>query len=171
MVNTVFWMINLLKGSLETALTTCRKEFKAILIILQNVMEDRLALIINDPLYQAILEVLDTRSYQLVEFKGLFGNVITVDCMFLPCHVCISEWIHTLWLPEWQEFFAWIKCEIWSLSDCNWTQSHNHLVLKKTLNHLAKLASLAKWLSVCLQTNWLWIQVQLKLLSIIFLQC
>ena len=84
-------MINLLKESLETALTTCRKEFKAILTRLQKVMEDRLALIINDPLYQAISEVLDTRSYQLVEFKGLFGNVITVDCMFLPCHVCISE--------------------------------------------------------------------------------
>ena len=25
-------------------------------------------------------------------------------------------------------------------SDCNWTQNQNHLVLKRTLNHLAKLA-------------------------------
>ena len=32
--------------------------------------------------------------------------------------------------------------------DCNWTRTHNHLVHKRTLNHLAKLASLAKWLSV-----------------------
>ena len=31
---------------------------------------------------------------------------------------------------------------------CNWTRTHNHLVHKGTLNHLAKLASLAKWLSV-----------------------
>ena len=30
--------------------------------------------------------------------------------------------------------------EIWSLSDCNWTQTHNHLVHKRTLIHLAKLA-------------------------------
>ena len=30
------------------------------------------------------------------------------------------------------------------LSDCNWTRTHNHLVHKRTLNHLAKLA---KWLS------------------------
>ena len=25
------------------------------------------------------------------------------------------------------------------LSDCNWTQTQNHLVLKQTLNHLAQL--------------------------------
>ena len=27
-----------------------------------------------------------------------------------------------------------------TLSDCNWTRTQNHLVLKRTLNHLAKLA-------------------------------
>ena len=27
-----------------------------------------------------------------------------------------------------------------NLSDCNWTRTHNHLVHKGTLNHLAKLA-------------------------------
>ena len=37
---------------------------------------------------------------------------------------------------------SWHK--IWSLSDCKWTQTHDHLVLKRTLNCLAKLA---KWLS------------------------
>ena len=34
------------------------------------------------------------------------------------------------------------------LSDCKWTRTHNHLVRKRTLNHLSKLASLAKCLSV-----------------------
>ena len=34
---------------------------------------------------------------------------------------------------------------LWSLSDCNWTWTHNHLVHKRTLNHSTKLA---KWLSV-----------------------
>ena len=29
--------------------------------------------------------------------------------------------------------------------DCNWTRTQNHLVLKRTLNHLAKLES-NKWL-------------------------
>ena len=34
-----------------------------------------------------------------------------------------------------------------SLSDCNWTRTHNHLVHKQTLNHLAKLAYLGKFCS------------------------
>ena len=47
-----------------------------------------------------------------------------------------------------KELLVRSRREISSVSDCNWTRSHNHLVNKKTLNHLAKLASLAKWLSV-----------------------
>ena len=39
--------------------------------------------------------------------------------------------------------------EIWSLSNCNWTRTHNHLVHKRTLNHLAKLV---KWLSCVVST-------------------
>ena len=38
---------------------------------------------------------------------------------------------------------------IWSLSDCSWTQTHNNLVHKRTLNHFAKLA---KWLSCVVST-------------------
>ena len=39
--------------------------------------------------------------------------------------------------------------DLWRLSDCSDIQSHNHLVCKKTLNHLTKLA---KWLSCVLST-------------------
>ena len=53
-----------------------------------------------------------------------------------------------------------------NISDCNWTRTHNHLVCKQTLNHLAKLADLAKWLSVRLQTKWLWVPVQLQSLKL-----
>ena len=35
----------------------------------------------------------------------------------------------------------------------------NHLVCKRTLNHLAKLACLAKWMSIHLWTNSLWVRV------------
>ena len=49
------------------------------------------------------------------------------------------------------------------LSDCNWTRTHNHVVHKRTLNHLAKLA---KWLSVHLWTKGLWVQVLLQSLKI-----
>ena len=43
-----------------------------------------------------------------------------------------------------KELFAQNKCNIWSLSYCNWTRTHNHLVSKRTRNHLTKQA---KWLS------------------------
>ena len=38
-------------------------------------------------------------------------------------------------------------------------QTHNHLVRKRTPNHLAKLTNLARWLSVSLQTEWLSVQI------------
>ena len=43
-----------------------------------------------------------------------------------------------------KELLAQNRREMWSLSECNWTRTHNHLVRKRTLNHLDKLA---KWLS------------------------
>ena len=39
-----------------------------------------------------------------------------------------------------KELFARSSREIWRWSDCNWTRTQNHLVLKWTLNHLAKRA-------------------------------
>ena len=48
-----------------------------------------------------------------------------------------------------KELLATNRCKIWSLSDCNWTQTHNHLVHKWTLNHLVELA---KWLSCGVST-------------------
>ena len=53
-----------------------------------------------------------------------------------------------------------------TISDCNWTRTHNHLVRKRTLNHLAKLASLVKWLNVRLRTKWVWFRVQLQSLKL-----
>ena len=57
----------------------------------------------------------------------IFTNRTPFDRMFLSCHIRVWEWIHTR-----------SRREIWRWSDCNWTQTQNHLVLKKTLNHLAK---------------------------------
>ena len=64
-----------------------------------------------------------------------------------------------------KEFLARKRDKIWSLSNCNWTRTHNHLVHKGTLNHLVKVASLAKWLSVRLWTKWLCVRVQLHSLG------
>ena len=43
-----------------------------------------------------------------------------------------------------KELLARSRCKIWSLSDCTWTCTQNHLGHKRTLNHLAKLTKLAK---------------------------
>ena len=63
-----------------------------------------------------------------------------------------------------KEFLARGRHKIWSLSDCNWTWTQNHLVRKQTLNHLAKLD---KWLSVNLRTKWFWVRFQLQSCDII----
>ena len=89
-----------------------------------------------------------------------------------------------VWLNV-KELFARSRGHIWCLSESNVIRTHNHLVCKRTLNHIAKLAkwpfsqtgqtghlvklatelnhlaNLAKWLSVRLQTKWLWVRITL----------
>ena len=48
-----------------------------------------------------------------------------------------------------KEFLARSRRHIWRLSDCNGTRTHNHLLRKRKLNHLAQLA---KWLSCVVST-------------------
>ena len=36
------------------------------------------------------------------------------------------------------ELLAQNRCDVWSLSDCKETRTHNHLICKRTLNNLAK---------------------------------
>ena len=69
-----------------------------------------------------------------------------------------------------KELLAPSRREIWSLSDCNWTRTQNHLVCKETLNHLTKLASLSNMLSVRLWIKWFWVRIQLQSVIISYLQ-
>ena len=61
-----------------------------------------------------------------------------------------------------KELLARNRREIWSLSDCSWTRSHNHWIRKRkrTLNHLAKLAKVLR-----LWTKRLCVRVQLQSLK------
>ena len=59
-----------------------------------------------------------------------------------------------------EELLAWNRRETQSLSDCIWTRTHNHLVRKRTLNRLAKLAkrlSCCKYLSI--RCIWLYVLI------------
>ena len=38
-----------------------------------------------------------------------------------------------------KNFFKDLREHATKINDCNWTRTHNHLVRKRTLNHLAKL--------------------------------
>ena len=94
--------------------------------------------------------------------------------MFTGNIILNMEWLYVLVTYSFQSEFILYNClnvkellgrssygrnEIWSLSDCNWTRTCNHLVRKRTFNYLAKLTY---WLSVRLQTKWLWVRVQLQ---------
>ena len=45
-----------------------------------------------------------------------------------------------------KELIARKRRNIWSLSDCNGTRTQNHLVQKRTLNHLPKLTKWFSWI-------------------------
>ena len=91
------------------------------------------------------------------------------NCMFLSCHVRVSTSKSTLYsCLNVKELLALNRRDIWSLSDYNGIQTHNHLFQGKTLNHLAKLASLAKWLSVRLQAKWLCVRIPLQSFKVSF---
>ena len=44
-----------------------------------------------------------------------------------------------------KELLARNRRDIWSLSDCNGTRTHKHLVRKRTLSHFAKLTKWFRW--------------------------
>ena len=96
---------------------------------------------------------------------------------YFPCYIlltlcsyhvtCAFQSESTLYIClNFKELLARNRRDIRSLSDCNETRTHNHLVRNRTLNHLTKLVSLAKCLSVRNQTKWLWVRVPLQ--SLIF---
>ena len=82
--------------------------------------------------------------------------IMTSDFSFLwyflnSCHVTYAfQSESTLYsCLDAKQLLARSRREIWKLRDYNWTPTQNHLVLKRTLNHLAKLV---KWLSCVLST-------------------
>ena len=124
------------------------------------------------------------------------GQMIEVCCEFLSVR-CI--WLHVIIMSRTsfrvnphsivcvnvKELLARSRCHNWSLSDSQEVRTHNHLVRKRTLNHLAKLAKwlscvvnsylygafdsmllschvkMTEWLSVRLRTKWLWVWISL----------
>ena len=76
----------------------------------------------------------------------------------------VRAWLHTYSVNSFNDKHKMTIID--TKYDCNWSRAQNHLVLKRTLNNLAKLASLAKWLNVCLRTKWFWVRAQLQSLKL-----
>ena len=60
--------------------------------------------------------------------------------MFLSCHVAFQSESSLYSCLNVKDVLDQNRRKIWRLNDCNWTRTQNHLVSKRTLNHLAKVA-------------------------------
>ena len=101
-------------------------------------------------------------------FHALFGRCTAFYGHFLV-DVVTSEGSTSIshhQLPECQGTPCSRKVRRWS--DCNWTRTQNHLVLKRTLNTRTKWPNgwvFGQMVSVHLRTKWLWVRVQLQSLK------
>ena len=77
---------------------------------------------------------------------------------------------HTLFIMNDSVYLNGINIEVFKqlqiLSDNNWIRNHDQLNRKQILNHLAKLAGLAKWLSLHLRTKCSWVRIPLLALKL-----
>ena len=91
------------------------------------------------------LEAVESRSRSLwkqkpLEAESLYFRVL-MDCTVYSYHLTYAfqseSTLHSC--LNIKELFPRNRRDIWSLSDCIGTRTHDRLVLKRTLNHLAKL--------------------------------
>lgn len=61
-----------------------------------------------------------------------------------------------------KDFLGSFMLQAEQFGECSRNQAHNLLVPKITLNYLAKMTSLAKWLNVYFQKKWLSVRIPLQ---------
>ena len=81
----------------------------------------------------------------LLFYDVFFNFSYAINCYFLTvCSYHVTYTFQSKSTPQSflnvKELLAQKRHYIWSLSDCNGARTHNHLVCKRTLNHLPKLA-------------------------------
>ena len=86
-----------------------------------------------------------SQTGQMIE---LCGKHLSVRCIWLYAIIlsrtCFRINPHSTVCLNVKELLAWNRRDVWGLIDSNGIRTHNHLVRKRKLNHLAKLV---KWLS------------------------
>ena len=110
-------------------------------------------MISNIKLFEKLWRTFARETREILNKPELFSRVyfqLSLDTLKLDkwsaytvcsCHVTYAfESESTLYsCLNVKELLARSRHEIWRWGDCNWTRAQNHLVLKRTLNHLAKL--------------------------------
>ena len=87
-------------------------------------------------------------------------EIIIFFILFFPTAVMGFYVTYTRNLLELPRNSLFNRRNIWILSDCNGTQTHNHLARKWT--QLFSQTGQFGWKSACLPTMWLWVQVLLQ---------
>ena len=87
-----------------------------------------------------VAAVIDPPLIQFIFCKSFYKRIQTKYCMLLHVTYAFQSESTLDSCLNTKELLSRNRHEIRSLSDCNWTRIHNHLVRKRTLNHLAKLA-------------------------------
>ena len=100
-----------------------------------------------------------SQTDQVIELYDEYFYLYGALSVWTVCHYNVqftfqSESALYSWLNV-KELLARSRCSIWTLSDCNGTQTQNHLFCKETLNHLAKLV----WKNLLLPQNHLLISL------------
>ena len=70
--------------------------------------------------------------------------------VFIMAHTSFRVNLHSIVSQSVKELLAQCRCHIWSLSDSSGIWTHNYLVRKRILNHLAKLG---KWFNCVMSTS------------------
>ena len=99
---------------------------------------------ISSPLRSSIIYDHGTIFLAFLITNLLLTNLESSLCVVIMSRTSIRVNPHSIVYLNVKELLARSRRHIWSLSDSNVIQTHKHLVCKRTLNHLAKLA---KWLS------------------------
>ena len=85
-------------------------------------------------------------SYQMIELsceilsvRCIWFNVLIISRRFFTGESTLSICLNL------KELLDQKRCNIWNLSDCNGTQTHNELLHERSLNYLAQLIKWLNW--------------------------
>ena len=106
-----------------------------------------------------VLSFLEDELKTWNSLRKLFWKTIFHRLYIIISHTSFRVNLHSVVCLNVKELLAWSRRNIWGLSDSNGIWTHNQLVCKRPSGLFLKKASFAKWLSVCLQTKWLWVRI------------